>query len=146
MYLVPQGVSGNSVGGGTIPVSSLTTVVAPGAVYELSKWVGYTLRHLSFSAWIMKDYPLGAIAITNRLPDSLHPKDLDPQAFWTLLIQPDFLSITRVLVFNFAPGLIWVGPGEKLYVVVYDLMHSDPTLANTAQWALNMLWEPYSKG
>jgi hypothetical protein len=30
-------------------------------------------------------------------------------------------------------------------VVVYDLVHPEPGAANTGQWALNMLWEPYSR-
>jgi hypothetical protein len=145
MGLIPLGVSGNSVSGGSINLSALNTVVAPGQVYLLSRWVGYTLRHLSFSALVGSYYPVGAIAITNRTPKSLHPQDLDRQALWAILLSPDRFARGELTVFDFAPGLIWVKPGESLYVVVYDLVHSDAGSANTGQWALNMLWEPYSR-
>jgi hypothetical protein len=145
MSLKPQGVSGSSGGGGTFDLSNANTIVAPGAIYELSKWVGYTLRHLSFSVLMGPFFPVGAIAITNRMPTSLHPRDLDRQAFWTFLINANHISTGGVAIFDFPPGLIWVGPGETLYVVVYDLVHSEPSSAGTGQWALNMLWEPYSR-
>jgi hypothetical protein len=145
MGLRPQGVSGSSGGSGTFDASSYNTVVAPGNIYELSKWVGYTLRHLSYSALPPNFNCLSAIAITNRLPTSLHPRDLDRQALWTVLLSPLFFAYGQLAAFDFAPGLIWVGPGEKLYVVVYDLVSNASQAANTGQWALNMLWEPYSR-
>jgi hypothetical protein len=146
MGLAPQGVSGNSGGGGSFNFGNINTVVAPGQVYELSRWVGYTLRHLSFSLWIEAYYPIGAIAITKTMPTSLHPRNLNPQALFTVLISPYTGVNIGPLILDFPPGLIWVAPGESLYVVVYDLVHSTPESANTGQWALNMLWEPYSKG
>jgi len=145
MGLIALGVSGSSGDGGSLNLTSSNVIVAPGQVYELSRWVGYTLRHLSFSAWLTGYYPVGAIAITNRLPDSLHPRDLDPQALWKVLLGQDFFRTTGVATFDFPPGVIWVGPGEKLYIVVYDLVSSVSSAANTGQWALNMLWEPYSR-
>jgi hypothetical protein len=145
MGLVPLGVSGNSGSNGNIDLSNANTIVAPGAVYELSRWVGHTLRHLSFTLWCGSYFPTGAIAITNRLPQSLHPKDLDPQALFTILLNPYAVGYVGSYIFDFPPGLIWVGPGESLYVVVYDLVHSNPNAENTAQWTLNMLWEPYGR-
>jgi hypothetical protein len=145
MGLIPQGVSGSSGIGGSVDLSTANTVVAPGQVYELSKWVGYTLRHLSFTLWISAYYPNGAIAITNRMPTSLHPKDLDREALFTVLINPNATPFIGALTFDFPRGLIWVAPGEKLYIVVYNLVHTNPNAANAAQWALNTLWEPYSR-
>jgi hypothetical protein len=145
MGLIPLGVSGSSGSGGTFNASSYNTVVAPGNIYELSRWVGYTLRHLSYSALPSNFNCVSAIAITNRLPTSLHPKDLDRQALWTALLSPLFFAYGQLATFDFAPGLIWVGPGEKLYVVVYDLVSNASQAANTGQWALNMLWEPYGR-
>jgi hypothetical protein len=145
MTITALGVSGSSGGGGSLSLPTSNVVVAPGQVYELSRWVGYTLRHLSFSVWLTGYYPTGAIAITDRLPNSLHPRDSDPQALWKVLLGADFFRATGIATFDFAPGLIWVGPGEKLYVVVYDLVSSVSAAANTGRWALNMLWEPYSR-
>ena len=145
MSLMPQGVSGSSGSGGNFDLSNLNTVVAPGQAYELSRWVGYTLRHLSFSMWFSAYYPHTAIAITNRMPTSLHPRDLDRQALFSVLISPYTGVNIGPLILDFPPGLIWVAPGENLYVVVYDLVHSNTNAANTGQWALNMLWEPYSR-
>jgi hypothetical protein len=139
------GVSGSAGSSGTFDLSNANTIVAPGQVYELSRWTGYTLRHLSFSVWVSVYYPHGAIAITNRMPKSLHPKDLDPQALFTVLIPPYTGINIGPLIFDFPPGLIWVKPGETLYVVVYNLVHSNSSAENTAQWALNMLWEPHSR-
>ena len=145
MGLIPLGVSGSSGSGGSVDLSALNTVVAPGQVYELSRWVGYTLRHLSLSLWVGSYYPHGAIAITNTMPKSLHPKDLDPQALFSVLISPYTGTNIGPLILDFPPGLIWVGPGEHLYIVVYDFVHNSTGAANTGQWALNMLWEPYSR-
>jgi len=144
MRIVPLGVSGNNAEGGNLNLSSSNVVVAPGQVYELSRWVGYTLRHLSFSVWLTGYYPVGAIAITNRLPKSLHPKDSE-QALWKILLGADFFRAGGLATFDFPPGLIWVGPGEKLYIVVYDLVSSVTSAANTGKWMLNMLWEPYGR-
>lgn len=146
MGLEILGVSGSSGSGGNLNLTSSNVVVAPGRVYELSRWVGYTLRHLSFSVWLTGYYPLGAIAITNRVPTSLHPRDSDPQALWQVLLGADFFRANGGVVnFDFHPGLIWVGPGEKLYVVVYDLVSSVSFAENTGKWVLNMLWEPYRR-
>jgi hypothetical protein len=139
------GVSGSSGSSGRIDLSRANVVVAPGAAYELSRWTGYTLRHLSFSAIVGVYYPVGAIAITNRMPTSLHPRDLDPQALWVALLAPNYLGRGDIATFDFPPGLIWVAPGETLYVVVYDLVHSETSAADTGQWALSMLWEPYGR-
>jgi hypothetical protein len=145
MSLRPLGVSGSSGFGGNIDLSGANVVVAPGQVYELSRWTGYTLRHLSFSVLVGSYYPVGAIAVTNRVPTSLHPQNLDRQALWAILLSPDFFIQKMIASFDFAPGLIWVAPGETLYVVVYNLVHSSAGAANTGQWALNMLWEPYGR-
>ena len=144
MSLIPLGVSGSSGGGGSGDLSVYSVVAAPGAVYELSRWTGYTLRHLSFS-WIntVTAIPLGGVYITNRLPDSLHPKDMDPQALWATFVYTGRVGGT--VSFDFDPGLIWVGPGETLYIVVCDLMAAPPSSEGTAKWTLNTLWEPYGR-
>jgi hypothetical protein len=62
------------------------------------------------------------------------------------LLGADFFRANGGVVnFDFHPGLIWVGPGEKLYVVVYDLVSSVSFAENTGKWVLNMLWEPYRR-
>ena len=144
MSFRPQSISGSSGSGGSGDFSSFIYVAAPGAVYEMSRWTGYTLRHLSFSfANAVSIYLLGGIYITNKLPTSLHPKDMDPQAFWSIYVYPGEMGGT--FQFNFDPGLIWVGPGEILYIVVCDLVGLSSSSTNSARWRLNTLWEPYER-
>jgi hypothetical protein len=166
MPITPLGVTGNSDTQGNLSTSGgassqytgggsggtyqsnfqndRNVVIVPGKVYELSRWVGYSLRHLSFSVWLLGGYyPMTALAITNRLPVSMHPKDIDPQALWQVLLGEETFKTGLPVTFEFAPGLIWVGPGEKLYIVVYDLVHYDTEAEGSGQWAINILWEPY---
>ena len=144
MSLLPQGVSGSSGSGGSGDFSPYGYVAAPGAVYELSRWTGYTLRHLSYSFMNVATYvPLGGLFITNRLPDSLHPQNMDPQALWATFVFTGRVGGT--VSFDFDPGLIWVGPGETLYIVVCDLMAASSSSEGTARWTLNTLWEPYGR-
>ena len=144
MSFRPQGVSGSSGGGGSGDFSSFIYVAAPGAVYELSRWTGYTLRHLSFSFFNVANIPpLGGVYITNQLPTSLHPGNMNPQTFWSTYVYTGVAGGT--LSFDFDPGLIWVGPGETLYIVVCDLVAPSSSSTNTAKWRLNTLWEPYGR-
>lgn len=113
-----------------------TNAVAPGAIYVLDAWQGQTLRKLVIS--VASTYTwVGRVQIRSNLPPDLNPSLPHQGAQFDL---PLTFAGTYVYNLDFAPGLITVGYGEKLYLVVFD-WGSNFSGASLA-WSINHLWEP----
>lgn len=135
MSLIPQGVAGSS-GGGIAGTPYPTDTVVPGAIYVLDAWQGHTLRKLvigvaTYNAWT------GRVQVRSSPPADLNPYNPHPGAAFDL---PLTVYGTSVFNIDFAPGLITVQHGEKLYLVVFNW--SSPTDNASIAWSVNHLWEP----
>ena len=138
--VVPQGVSGVNVGGGTHSDMFPSNLVSTGGIYHLGRWTGQTLRKLVLSSAII-GYAYGRIQIAMDYPRGgrLHPKQdalPNPLVDLPLILTPSF----PVLDLDFDPGLVTVLPGESIYLIVYDFMGKPPSAMT---WGLNMFWEPF---
>lgn len=138
MSLVPQGVSGGSVGVGSPSGVFPSELVSTGAIYHLGRWTGQTLRKLVLSSAVVS-YVYGRIQIAMDYPrGGLHPgQDALPNPLVDIpfVLSPSF----PVLDLDFDPGLVTVLPGESIYLIVYDFMGTNFA---TITWGLNMFWEP----
>ena len=135
MSLQPLGVAG-SAGGGATGSPYPTNTVAPGAIYVLDAWQGQTLRKLVISIASPHMW-MGRVQIRSNPPPSLDPSLPHPEASFDLP-----LTFTGFNTYNldFAPGLITVGYGEKLYLVVFNW--GSPSSGAFLAWNINHLWEP----
>lgn len=139
MSLVPQGVSGGIVGGGSPSDVFPSELVSTGAIYHLGRWTGQTLRKLVLSSAVI-GYVYGRIQIAMDYPrGGLHPSQdalPNPLVDLPLILTPSF----PVLDLDFDPGLVTVLPGESIYLIVYDFMGK---IFSAITWGLNMFWEPF---
>ena len=139
MSLVPQGVSGGIVGGGSPSDVFPSELVSTGAIYHLGRWTGQTLRKLVLSSAVI-GYVYGRIQIAMDYPrGGLHPSQdalPNPLVDLPLILTPSF----PVLDLDFDPGLVTVLPGESIYLIVYDFMGKT---FSAITWGLNMFWEPF---
>ena len=137
------GATGGNAGGGTNtqglwPTGGLTS---PGTIIVLDAWQGYTLRKLTISTFADISWR-GRVQIRRDAPESLHPGNAPPGAYLDLFVSPGAGVLN--LDYDFAPGLITVEYGEKMYLVVYDWL----TSATNARlgWSVNYYWEPIRGG
>lgn len=138
MSMVPQGVSGNNVGGGSPSGVFPSELVSTGTIYHLGRWTGQTLRKLVLSSAVT-GYVYGRIQIAMDYPrGGLHPSQ---DALLNPLVDIPFVlsSSFPVLDLDFDPGLVTVLPGESIYLIVYDFVGK---AFSAITWGLNMFWEP----
>lgn len=143
MSLAPQGISGSSFGGGTLDWSTYSTVNAPGAIYELSRWRGNTLRKLVLSVMATATSVYSRLQIATDYPrGSLRPENAVPNPLFEVFVNAGIMFNSGGSVqFDFPPGLITVLPGESLYVIMYNWV--SVSTSTSLIWSLNMLWEPW---
>ncbi len=129
------GVSG-SAEGGISGTPFPTAATAPGAIYVLDMWQGQSLRKLIVSV-SSTDLWVGRIQIRSNPPPNLNPNLPHPGAMLDL---PLTMAGQNTYSLDFAPGLITVQHGEKLYLVVFNW--GSPTTEASLAWSVNHLWEP----
>ena len=135
MSLEPLGVAG-SAGGGATGSPYPTKTVAPGAIYVLDAWQWQTLRKLVISVASIHTW-VGRVQIRSNPPPSLDPSLPHLGASFDL---PLTFVGSNTYNLDFAPGLITVGYGEKLYLVMFNW--GSPSPVASLAWSINHLWEP----
>lgn len=142
MSLIPQGVSGGTVGGGNPSAVFPSNLVSTGAIYHLGRWTGQTLRKLVLSS-ATNGLVYGRIQIATDYPrGGLHPgQDALPNPLVDIpfVLSPSF----PMLNLDFDPGLVTVLPGESIYLIVYDFMGKLFSAVPAMTWGLSMFWEPF---
>lgn len=136
MSLIPQGASGSSGSGGTGTVYPTTGTVVPGAIYALDAWTGHSLRKLVVTAIATATF-FSRVQIRKDVPTTLEPSQAPPGAYLDI---PISTYLNGQIDLDFAPGLITVEHGERIYLVVYDWRCAGN--GEKVLWTVNHYWEP----